>query len=105
MLTTISCHACTCHGDLLLLVSVWSARRSVHGTYAATKMALEGINTALRRELLPMGVAVSIINPGAVSTASELPPSYLCFLSLCQKWERWPSLSNQAKGAARTLFT
>lgn len=38
------------------------------GAYAASKHALEGLSDALRRELLPWGVAVILIEPGIVDT-------------------------------------
>jgi NAD(P)-dependent dehydrogenase (short-subunit alcohol dehydrogenase family) len=37
--------------------------------YAASKFALEGYSEGLRRELLPFGVDVIVIGPGAVKTA------------------------------------
>jgi NAD(P)-dependent dehydrogenase (short-subunit alcohol dehydrogenase family) len=36
--------------------------------YAASKFALEGITDSLRRELAPLGVHVSIVEPGAIAT-------------------------------------
>ena len=39
------------------------------GPYAASKMALEGLSDALRLELKPHGVSVSIIQPGPIETA------------------------------------
>lgn len=38
------------------------------GPYAASKFALEGLSDALRRELRPWGIAVALIEPGAVAT-------------------------------------
>lgn len=38
------------------------------GCYAASKFALEAITDALRRELYPWGIGVSIIDPGNVDT-------------------------------------
>ncbi|MGI8920487.1 MAG: SDR family NAD(P)-dependent oxidoreductase [Solirubrobacteraceae bacterium] len=38
------------------------------GAYAASKFALEGISDALRRELRPWGIGVSVVEPGAIST-------------------------------------
>ena len=38
------------------------------GVYAASQFAKEGLSDALRRELRPLGVSVSIIQPGAVYT-------------------------------------
>lgn len=39
-----------------------------YGPYAATKFALEATSDSLRRELAPSGVAVVVIEPGAVRT-------------------------------------
>lgn len=39
------------------------------GAYAASKFALEGYSEGLRRELLPFGIDVIVIGPGAVKTA------------------------------------
>lgn len=39
------------------------------GTYAACQFAKEGLSDALRRELRPLGVSVSVIQPGAVYTS------------------------------------
>lgn len=36
--------------------------------YCATKFALEGYSEALRHELLPLGISVSVVGPGAVRT-------------------------------------
>ena len=38
------------------------------GVYAASQFAKEGLSDALRRELRPLGVSVSVIQPGAVYT-------------------------------------
>jgi NAD(P)-dependent dehydrogenase (short-subunit alcohol dehydrogenase family) len=38
------------------------------GAYAASQFAKEGLSDALRRELRPLGVSVSVIQPGAVGT-------------------------------------
>lgn len=38
------------------------------GPYAASKFALEGFSDSLRRELKPLGVAVALIEPGAIAT-------------------------------------
>jgi NAD(P)-dependent dehydrogenase (short-subunit alcohol dehydrogenase family) len=37
--------------------------------YSASKFALEGLSQSLRRELLPFGIDVIVIGPGAVATA------------------------------------
>ena len=39
-----------------------------YGPYAATKFALEAVSDSLRRELAPSGVAVVVVEPGAVRT-------------------------------------
>ncbi|MFD9733342.1 SDR family oxidoreductase [Umezawaea sp. NPDC059074] len=38
------------------------------GAYAASQFAKEGLSDALRRELRPFGVAVSVVQPGAIMT-------------------------------------
>ncbi|HMI88047.1 MAG TPA: SDR family oxidoreductase [Polyangiaceae bacterium] len=38
------------------------------GPYSATKFALEALTDSLRRELLPLGIFVSIVEPGSVVT-------------------------------------
>jgi NAD(P)-dependent dehydrogenase (short-subunit alcohol dehydrogenase family) len=38
------------------------------GPYCASKFALEGLSESLRRELLPFGIDVILIGPGAVAT-------------------------------------
>jgi NAD(P)-dependent dehydrogenase (short-subunit alcohol dehydrogenase family) len=54
------------------IINVSSAIASVAlpygGAYAAAQFAKEGLSDALRRELRPLGVSVSIIQPGAVFT-------------------------------------
>jgi NAD(P)-dependent dehydrogenase (short-subunit alcohol dehydrogenase family) len=39
------------------------------GPYAASKFAIEAISETLRHELRPWGIAVSVVEPGAVKTA------------------------------------
>ena len=38
------------------------------GAYVASKFALEGLSDSLRRELRPLGVKVSVVEPGSVAT-------------------------------------
>jgi NAD(P)-dependent dehydrogenase (short-subunit alcohol dehydrogenase family) len=42
---------------------------ATHGHYAATKYALEAVTETLAAEMLPFGVHVALIEPGAVQTA------------------------------------
>ncbi len=58
-------------------------RQPVHGPYCATKFGLEGLSESLRRELLPFGVDVIVVAPGAVATpiwdkADETDARRLC---------------------------
>lgn len=39
------------------------------GAYTASKFAIEGFSDCLRRELMPFGIEVIVVRPGAVSTA------------------------------------
>ncbi len=41
---------------------------ATYGPYAASKVALEAVSDALRREVGPLGVKVIVIEPGAVTT-------------------------------------
>jgi NAD(P)-dependent dehydrogenase (short-subunit alcohol dehydrogenase family) len=52
-------------------VSSVSARLALpfNAPYAASKFALEGLSDSLRRELAPVGVGVTVIQPGSVQTA------------------------------------
>ena len=45
-----------------------TSRHRIGGAYAAAQFAKEGLSDALRRELRPLGVSVSVIQPGAVFT-------------------------------------
>jgi len=38
------------------------------GAYVASKFAIEGLTDSLRRELRPLGVGVSVVEPGSVAT-------------------------------------
>lgn len=57
-------------GATIVNISSTSARMSspLTGAYSASKMALEGLNDALRIELRPWGVRVVSVQPGPVST-------------------------------------
>jgi short-subunit dehydrogenase len=39
------------------------------GTYSASKFAIEGYSDALRREVEPFGIDVSVVQPGPVATS------------------------------------
>ena len=58
-----------------------------HGPYSASKMAINGISNALRRELKPLGVQVSMVVCGSISTPI---------------WEKAKALSNRALGELST---
>jgi NAD(P)-dependent dehydrogenase (short-subunit alcohol dehydrogenase family) len=51
-------------------ISSIGARRTPEGSgyYAATKAALEGLSGSLRRELAPLGISVTAVEPGAFRT-------------------------------------
>jgi hypothetical protein len=56
-------------GRIVMISSVAGKRAMPFlGPYAASKHALEGYSEALRRELIPFGVDVLVIAPGAVAT-------------------------------------
>ncbi|OIP97258.1 MAG: hypothetical protein AUK55_04645 [Syntrophobacteraceae bacterium CG2_30_61_12] len=59
-----------CQGRIINIGSI-SGRFSPPylGAYAATKHAIEAMTDALRRELLPEGIRVCLIEPGAIETA------------------------------------
>lgn len=57
-------------GRIVMISSVGGKRALPFiAAYAASKFALEGYSEGLRRELLPFGVDVIVIGPGAVKTA------------------------------------
>lgn len=57
-------------GNVLLLSSVAGVVGSPGaGAYNASKFALEGMGEALAQELAPLGIAVTIVEPGAFKTA------------------------------------
>lgn len=55
----------------IVMISSVGGRRALPfiSAYAASKFALEGYSEGLRRELMPFGVDVVVIGPGAVKTA------------------------------------
>ena len=57
-------------GRIVMISSVGGKRAMPFITaYAASKFALEGYSEGLRRELMPFGIDVIVIGPGAVKTA------------------------------------
>ncbi|MDX6696969.1 MAG: hypothetical protein QOE65_366 [Solirubrobacteraceae bacterium] len=57
------------HGRIVFIGSVGGkVAAPLLGPYNASKFALEGIADSLRRELAPLKVGVSIVEPGAVAT-------------------------------------
>jgi len=54
----------------IIIISSLAGRMVVPyvGPYAMTKFALEGAGDALRQELKPHGIAVSLVEPGAIDT-------------------------------------
>jgi NAD(P)-dependent dehydrogenase (short-subunit alcohol dehydrogenase family) len=58
-------------GSRVILVSSESTRAAMPftGPYVMSKRALEAYGETLRRELLPLGIRVTVIQPGAIRTA------------------------------------
>jgi NAD(P)-dependent dehydrogenase (short-subunit alcohol dehydrogenase family) len=58
-------------------VSSISARRTPEGSgyYSAAKAALEGMSGSLRKELAPLGITVTAVEPGAFRTGRSLAQS------------------------------
>lgn len=57
------------HGTILNVSSIAGQLAAPgSGYYSATKFALEGMSDALRKEVAPLGIRVSIIEPGAFRT-------------------------------------
>ncbi|WP_158883126.1 SDR family oxidoreductase [Amycolatopsis anabasis] len=65
-------------GHVLLMSSMGGfASGAGFGVYAATKFAVEGLGEALREELAPFGIAVTIVEPGVFDTGFGLTGSDL----------------------------
>ncbi|NIM97399.1 MAG: SDR family NAD(P)-dependent oxidoreductase [candidate division Zixibacteria bacterium] len=57
------------HGRIVNIGSIFGRfTLPFSGAYAASKFGLEGLTDSLRRELLPSGIHVSIVEPGAIET-------------------------------------
>ena len=67
------------------------------GPYAAPKMALEGLADALRLELRPQGVEVTIIQPGPIETA-------MLERSIREAEERFDKIAPEASVLYRTML-
>ena len=67
------------------------------GPYAAPKMALEGLADALRLELRPQGVEVTIIQPGPIETA-------MLERSIREAEERFDEIAPEASVLYRTML-
>ena len=66
-----ACFHCCAHpgaGSSTSVPASLTSRYRIWGPYAAAQFAKEGMSDALRRELRPLGVSVSVIQPGAVLT-------------------------------------
>ncbi len=58
-----------CRGRIVNIGSIFGRfTLPFSGSYSATKFGLEGLTDSLRRELLPSGIHVSIVEPGAIET-------------------------------------
>ena len=60
-----------CGGGVIIMVSSLSGLIGLpfDGAYAASKFALEGATESLRYELAPLGIRVTLIQPGAYATS------------------------------------
>jgi NAD(P)-dependent dehydrogenase (short-subunit alcohol dehydrogenase family) len=58
------------HSGTIVNISSIGARRTPEGSgyYAAAKAALEGLSGSLRKELAPLGITVTVVEPGAFRT-------------------------------------
>jgi len=69
MIQTFLPHLRTGHGRIINISSISGfVGFPFFSAYAASKFALEGMSDSLRRELKPIGVAVSLIQPGNIDT-------------------------------------
>jgi NAD(P)-dependent dehydrogenase (short-subunit alcohol dehydrogenase family) len=62
------------HGDIVLIGSMSAYVLGPHSTvYAGIKHGLQGFSVALRRELGPKGIRVSLVEPGLTGSDMQLP--------------------------------
>ncbi len=92
----------TPHGRIVLVTSV-GGRIGSHGLscYCSSKFALEGFGECLRLELAPLGIHVSMVEPGIINTdiwgknkrvarrASDPSSPYRQLFTESEKWADW----------------
>ena len=80
------------HGRVVLMGSI-SGRSALPfmGAYAVTKFGLEALADALRLELAPDGIAVSIVEPGTIATAIWTKPQPIADTLAPEALERYGS--------------
>ena len=62
-------------GHIINIGSMSAESRTAKSTiYVATKTAIRGFSTSLRKELNPLGIKVSLIEPGAVTSDMQTDP-------------------------------
>ncbi|TDP00264.1 MULTISPECIES: SDR family oxidoreductase [unclassified Flavobacterium] len=62
-------------GHIINIGSMSAESRNPESTiYVATKTAIKGFSTSLRKELNPLGIKVSLIEPGAVTSDMQTDP-------------------------------
>ncbi|CAD0006436.1 SDR family oxidoreductase [Flavobacterium salmonis] len=62
-------------GHIINIGSMSAESRTAESTiYVATKIAIRGFSTSLRKELNPLGIKVSLIEPGAVTSDMQTDP-------------------------------
>jgi len=75
------------------------------GAYSASKFAIEGLTDSLRRELIPFGIKVSLIEPGQIKTgiwSKSLDASAEMERELPKAaWDFYGKLINTLKGVAK----
>uniref|UniRef100_A0A8D0LCE7 Retinol dehydrogenase 16 n=1 Tax=Sphenodon punctatus TaxID=8508 RepID=A0A8D0LCE7_SPHPU len=75
-------------GRVVNVSSVWGRISILGGAYSPSKYAVEAFSDSLRRELLPFGTKVCIIEPGFFHTAAT--DAKLVIGNLHRIWERVP---------------